>query len=284
MESFEDLELENFSTEMDGHVGILRIDRPPANAHDLDMIIELQSAVESVRFDETVRVAVLASGNDRFFSTGFDINVLQDESADHIGKASQTSKEAIMKMRTTDTLFIAAVDGHCMGGGLEFALACDLRYIGNDEEYNIGVPEVDLGLIPGEAGTQLLPRYVGRSKALKMMISGETLDPEEGHDIGLFDELVSAGDAEKEALEFAQEVAQLPNKAVGFDKLAVNEGMELSLWDALAHERELQNQLFDTPGAKEGIAAFLEKRDPDFVGAELGDKEVKKLSQVESER
>ncbi|GAA0236413.1 enoyl-CoA hydratase/isomerase family protein [Haladaptatus pallidirubidus] len=284
MESFEDLELENFSTEMDGHVGILRIDRPPANAHDLDMIIELQSAVESVRFDETVRVAVLASGNDRFFSTGFDINVLQDESASHIGKASQTSKETIMKMRTTDTLFIAAVDGHCMGGGLEFALACDLRYIGNDEEYNIGVPEVDLGLIPGEAGTQLLPRYVGRSKALKMMISGETLNPEEGHEIGLFDELVPAGDAEKEALEFAQEVAQLPNKAVGFDKLAVNEGMELSLWDALAHERELQNQLFDTPGAKEGIAAFLEKRDPDFVGAELGDKEVKKLSQVESER
>ncbi|WP_227377684.1 enoyl-CoA hydratase/isomerase family protein [Haladaptatus halobius] len=284
MESFADLELENFSTEMDDHVGILRIDRPPANAHDLDMIIELQSAIESVRFDEDVRVAVLASANDRFFSTGFDIEVLQEESGSHIGKASQTSKEAIMKMRTTDTLFIAAVDGHCMGGGLEFALACDMRYIGNDDEYNIGVPEVDLGLIPGEAGTQLLPRYVGRSKALKMMISGETLTPEEAHEIGLFDELTEVGEAEEEVLEFAHEIAQLPNKAVGFDKLAVNEGMELPLWDALAHERELQNQLFETPGAKEGIAAFLEKRDPDFVEAELGDKDVKELSKVESER
>ena len=283
MESLADLELENFSTEMDGHVGILRIDRPPANAHDLDMIIELQSAVESIRFDEDVRVAMLASANDRFFSTGYDIEALQNETGNHIGKASQTSKETIMKMRTTDTLFIAAVDGHCMGGGLEFALACDFRFIGNDEEYNIGVPEVELGLIPGEAGTQLLPRYVGRSQALKMMVTGETLNPEKAHEIGLFDELPSAGDAEEEALEFARQIAEQPNKAVGFDKLAVNEGMELSLWDALAHERELQNQLFETPGAKEGISAFLENRDPDFVEAELGEKEVQEPSSVDAE-
>ncbi|WP_101296786.1 enoyl-CoA hydratase/isomerase family protein [Halegenticoccus soli] len=274
MESFSDLELENFTTSMDGHVGILRIDRPPANAHDLDMIIELQSAVESVRFDEDVRVAVLASENETFFSSGYDIQALQEETGRHIGKASQTSKETIMKMRTTDTLFIAAVDGHCMGGGLEFALACDFRFIGDDPDYNVGVPEVKLGLIPGEAGTQLLPRYIGRSKALKMMVTGETLDPEEAHEIGLFDELHPPEEVEGKALEFAHQIAELPNRAVGFDKLAVNEGMELPLWDALAHERELQNQLFETPGAEEGISAFLEKREPDFVAAELGEKTV----------
>ena len=270
MESFSELDLENFSASMDGHVGVLRLDRPPVNAHDLDMILELQRAVEAIRFDDTVRVAILGSENDDFFSTGFDIQVLQDESGGHIGKASQTSKEVIMKMRTTDTLFVAAVNGHCMGGGLEFALACDFRIIGNDPDYNIGIPEVNLGLIPGEAGTQLLPRYLGRSKALRMMVTGETLTPEECVEEGLFDEHHPPEELEESAMSFAEMLVEKPNKALGFDKLAVNEGMELSLWDALAHERELQNQLFDTPGAEEGIGAFLEDREPDFVKAELG--------------
>ncbi|MDY6765546.1 MAG: enoyl-CoA hydratase-related protein [Halobacteria archaeon] len=188
-----------------------------------------------------------------------------------MGKASQTSKEAIMKMRTTDTIFIAMVNGHCMGGGLEFALGCDLRFVGDDDDYNVGVPEVNLGLIPGEAGTQLLPRYVGRSKALRMMITGETLTPQEAYEAGIFDEIHPPEELEEETLDFAHTLAEKPNKAIGFDKLAINEGMEMSLWDGLAHERELQNQLFDTPGAEEGISAFLDKREPDFIEAELGE-------------
>ena len=271
MESFSELDLENFSASMDGHVGILRLDRAPVNAHNLDMILELQRAVETVRFDDEVRVAVLASANEDFFSTGYDIQALQDETGRHIGKASQTSKEVIMKMRTTDTIFIAAVDGHCMGGGLEFALACDFRFVGDDADYNIGIPEVDLGLIPGEAGTQLLPRTIGRSKAMRMMVSGEPIAPEEATDEGLFDELHPPEELEDAALDFAEQLVEKPNRAIGFNKLAVNEGMELPLWDALAHERELQNQLFETPGAEEGIGAFLEDRDPDFVEAELGE-------------
>ncbi|WP_435077976.1 enoyl-CoA hydratase/isomerase family protein [Halococcus sp. AFM35] len=271
MESFSELDLENFSASMDGHVGILRLDRAPVNAHNLDMILELQRAVEAVRFDDEVRVAVLASANEDFFSTGYDIQALQDETGRHIGKASQTSKEVIMKMRTTDTIFIAAVDGHCMGGGLEFALACDFRFVGDDADYNIGIPEVDLGLIPGEAGTQLLPRTIGRSKAMRMMVSGEPIAPEEATDEGLFDELHPPEELEDAALDFAEQLVEKPNRAIGFNKLAVNEGMELPLWDALAHERELQNQLFETPGAEEGIGAFLEDRDPDFVEAELGE-------------
>ncbi|MFB6297626.1 MAG: enoyl-CoA hydratase/isomerase family protein [Salinirussus sp.] len=271
METFEDLDLADFETEQDGHVGIVRLDAPPANAHDADMVLEFQRMVETIRFDDTVRAAVLSSTNETFFSSGYDIGALEEETGDHIGYASQTSKEAILKMRSTDTVFVAAVDGHCMGGGLEFALATDFRYAGDDDEYNLGVPEVELGLIPGEAGTQLLPRYVGRSKAVEMMIRSETLTPGEAAEAGIVDELVDPGTAEAAAVEFAGEVASLPNKAVGHIKLAVNEGMEMSLYDALSHERELQNRLFDTPGAEEGIAAFLEKRDPDFLAAELGD-------------
>ncbi len=271
MNSFAELELENFTTTVDGHVGILRLDRPPANAHDIDMILELEDAVEAIRFDNDIRAAVLGSESEKFFSSGYDIKALQQESGEHIGYASQTSKEVIMKMRTTDTIFVAMINGHCMGGGLEFALACDFRFIGDDDDYNVGVPEVQLGLIPGEAGTQLLPRYIGRSKGLRMMVTGETYTPAEGIEMGLFDELHSPEDVEDEAMAFAQMLAEKPNKAIGHAKLAVNEGMELPLWDALAHERELQNRLFGTDGFREGVDAFLDKREPDFLSVELDD-------------
>lgn len=271
MDLFRDLDLEYFDTDVDGHVGILRLNRPPANAHDIDVILELQDSVEAVRFDESIRAVVLGSANEKFFSSGYDIGALQEEEPKWIGYASQTSKETIMKMRTTDVIFIAMVNGHCMGGGLEFALACDFRFIGDDDSYNVGVPEVKLGLIPGEAGTQLLPRYVGRSRAMKMMVTGDTFTPQESIEMDLFDEIYDPDEVEEKALEFAHEIAAKGNQAVGNTKLAVNEGMEMPLWDALAHERELQNRLFTTPAFEEGVDAFLEKREPDFIKAELGD-------------
>ncbi|MFC6874237.1 enoyl-CoA hydratase/isomerase family protein [Halobellus marinus] len=273
MKAFEELDLEYFTTDVRDHIGVLRIDRPPVNAHNIDVLLELQRAVEGVRFDENVRICVFGSTNDNIFSTGFDINDLREKSGKQVGYASQTSKEIIMKMRTTDTLFIAAVDGHCMGGGLELALACDFRFVGDDDDYRIGMPEVHLGLIAGEAGTQLLPRYIDRSEALRMMVTGEELTPEEATEKGIFDELHDPEDLEDAVFEFAEMIVQKPAGAVGHNKLAVNEGLELPLWDALAHERELQNQLLGSDIAKEGVEAFLNDREPDFLGVELGEKE-----------
>ncbi|WP_311172202.1 enoyl-CoA hydratase/isomerase family protein [Halobellus ordinarius] len=274
MKAFEELDLEYFTTDVRDHIGVLRIDRPPVNAHNIDVLLELQRAVEGVRFDENVRICVFGSTNDNIFSTGFDINDLREKSGKQVGYASQTSKEIIMKMRTTDTLFIAAVDGHCMGGGLELALACDFRFVGDDDDYRIGMPEVHLGLIAGEAGTQLLPRYIDRSEALRMMVTGEELTPEEATEKGIFDELHDPEDLEDAVFEFAEMIVQKPAGAVGHNKLAVNEGLELPLWDALAHERELQNQLLGSDIAKEGVEAFLNDREPDFLGVELGEKEA----------
>ena len=271
--AFSELDLEYFTTEVNEHVGTLRLDRPPANAHDIEVLLDLQRAVESVRFDENVRAVLFGSSNEKFFSTGFDIQVLQEESGRQVGYASQTSKEVIMKMRTTDTIFIAMVNGHCMGGGLELALGCDFRYIGNDDSYNVGMPEIHLGLIAGEAGTQLLPRYIDRSEALQMMLTGDTLTPEEATEKGIFDEIHPPEEVEDAAFEFAREIAQKPSVAVGNNKLAVNEGLEMPLSDALAHERELQNRLLGSDVAKEGVDAFLNDREPDFLGVELGDKE-----------
>ena len=273
MKSFDELDLDYFRTETRDHVGILRIDRPPVNAHNIDVLLELQRAVEGVRFDDEVRVCVFGSANDDIFSTGYDINALQEETGEQTGYASQTSKEIIMKMRSTDTLFVAAVDGHCMGGGLELALACDFRFVGDDDDYRVGMPEIHLGLIAGEAGTQLLPRYIDRSEALRMMVTGEELTPAEATEKGIFDEIHPPDELEDAVFEFAEMIVEKPAGAVGHNKLAVNEGLELPLWDALAHERELQNQLLGSDIAKEGVDAFLSKRDPDFLGVELGDTE-----------
>jgi enoyl-CoA hydratase/carnithine racemase len=273
MKSFDELDLEYFRTETRDHIGILRIDRPPVNAHNIDVLLELQRAVEGVRFDDEVRVCVFGSANDDIFSTGYDINALQEETGEQTGYASQTSKEIIMKMRTTDTLFLAAVDGHCMGGGLELALACDFRFVGDDDDYRVGMPEIHLGLIAGEAGTQLLPRYIDRSEALRLMVTGEELTPAEATEKGIFDEIHPPEALEDAVFEFAEMIVEKPAGAVGHNKLAVNEGLELPLSDALAHERELQNQLLGSDIAEEGVNAFLDKRDPDFLGVELGDKE-----------
>ncbi|MBB6646369.1 enoyl-CoA hydratase/isomerase family protein [Halobellus ruber] len=273
MKSFDELDLEYFRTETRDHIGILRIDRPPVNAHNIDVLLELQRAVEGVRFDDEVRVCVFGSANDDVFSTGYDINALQEETGERTGYASQTSKEIIMKMRSTDTLFLAAVDGHCMGGGLELALACDFRFVGDDDDYRVGMPEIHLGLIAGEAGTQLLPRYIDRSEALRLMVTGEELTPAEATEKGIFDEIHPPEELEDAVFEFAEMIVEKPAGAVGHNKLAVNEGLELPLWDALAHERELQNQLLGSDIAEEGVDAFLNKRDPDFLGVELGDKE-----------
>lgn len=261
--SVSDLKLQHISTEMDGNVLIFRLNRPPANAHDLAMIRELETLVTEIRFDNSVKAVVMASANPRFFSAGADISEIQTKSAEYIGLLSQSSKEMIMKMRATPKVFVAAVDGHCMGGGLELALACDVRYAGNGN-WKVGLPEVNLGLIPGEGGTQLLGRIVGPSKALMLMVTGESFSPQRAHELGLFDVLTEAGQAEKQALEFAHKCASGPTKAVGFMKVALTEGLELPLYEGLAYERHLQNQLFETPDSKEGVAAFLEKRPPQF--------------------
>ncbi len=258
-----DLKLQHITTEMDGNVLIFRLNRPPANAHNLQMIRELEALVTEIRFDPAVKAAVMASANDRFFSAGADIQVIRDESGEQVGLLSQTSKEMIMKMRATPKVFVAAVNGHCMGGGLELALSCDYRVAGRGS-WKVGLPEVNLGLIPGEGGTQLLGRIVGPSKALALMVTGESFGPERATELGLFDELVEPDQAEKRAIEFARICANGPTKAIGFMKVALTEGLELPLYEGLAYERHLQNQLFDTPDSKEGVRAFLEKRTPQF--------------------
>jgi enoyl-CoA hydratase/carnithine racemase len=259
--SVTDLSPKNFTIEMDGSVCVLRLNRPPANSHDFAMIREMEQIVTEIRYDTSVKAVVLGSANPKFFSAGADIKEIQEKSGEYIGLLSQTSKEMMMKMRATPKVYVAAVNGHCMGGGLELALACDVRFAGNGS-YKVGLPEVNLGLIPGEGGTQLAGRIMGPSRALMYMVSGEAFGPEKATELGLFDQLVPSDEVERKALEFAHKCADGPSKAIGFMKLALTEGLELPIYEAFAYERHLQNQLFETPDCREGVAAFTEKRAP----------------------
>jgi len=256
-----------FKIEVEDNVGIIRLNRPPANAHNLEMLRELDNIIVESRFDENVRALILTSAVPRFFSAGFDINEIRDKSPEYIGLSSQYSKEVMLRMMSTKKLIIAAINGHCMGGGLELALACDLRFGANDENIKIGMPEVaNLGLIPGEGGTQFLARLVGRSKAIYLMVTGKTLSPKEAYELGILDRLIEPEKLFEETFEFAKQIAKGPTLAIGFAKLAVNEGMDLPLYNAFALEREMQNQALASEDAKEGAKAFFEKRKPVFKG------------------
>jgi enoyl-CoA hydratase/carnithine racemase len=261
--SVRDLKPEYFTIEMDGAVCVLRLNRPPANAHNFAMIRELEGIVTEIRYDNDVRAVVLGSANPKFFSAGADIDEIREKPAEYIGLLSQTSKEMMMKVRATPKVYVAAVNGHCMGGGLELALCCDVRYAGKGN-WKVGLPEVNLGLIPGEGGTQFAGRILGPSRALMYMVTGEAFGPEKATELGLFDELVESDEVEAKALAFAHTCADGPTKAIGFMKLALTEGLDLPLYEAFAYERHLQNQLFDTPDSKEGVAAFTEKRKPNW--------------------
>ncbi|HEX9056079.1 MAG TPA: enoyl-CoA hydratase/isomerase family protein [Ktedonobacterales bacterium] len=263
--AFDQLKLEFLRTRLEDGIAIIELNRPPANAHHTPMILELDRAVTEVRFDERVRAVVLASASDKFFSAGADIQMIRDESGEQVGLLSQTSKEVILKMRSVPKVFIGVINGHCMGGGLELALACDYRYAGRGT-WKVGLPEVNLGLIPGEGGTQMLGRIMGPAKALKLMVTGETFSPEQATEWGLFNELVDADKVWDTAMDFARLIAQGPTKAIGFMKVSLTEALEMPLKASFDYERQLQNQLFETADSKEGVRAFLEKRKPNFTG------------------
>ncbi len=171
----------------------------------------------------------------------------------------------LAKIERTPKVFIAAISGHCLGGGLEIALACDLRFMVN-ENAMIGLTEANLGVIPGTGGTQRLPRLVGMSRALDLMITGATLSPQQALEIGLVNRVVVADQLMSETMAYAQKVASGPSFAAGLIKLAAVQGAQLPMDGALLLERELLNRVFASADAMEGMTAFLEKRQPTYRG------------------
>jgi enoyl-CoA hydratase/carnithine racemase len=251
--------------ESDGAVGFITLDNPPANSYDLGVMQEFSSAVDQA-IDSDARAVVLRSASEKFFSAGADVKKFLDGDVDANMEMIRTSQAAFKRMAAASTVFIAHINGHALGGGLEITLACDLRYA-NEGRYKLGTPEVTLGLLPGNGGTQRLTRLVGPSRAMELLITGRTFSPEEGRDIGLFAALFDPEEAEAKVREVAERLAAAPPLAVAAIKRCVHEGGDLPLDQGLAIEGEMIEMLFRSKDATEGLTAFVEKRDPEFVGA-----------------
>ncbi len=252
-------------THVKDHVGWIQIVKPKANTYDLDMMNDFDDAIEEMRFDDNARVLILTSGLPGFFSAGADIEMLKQSQPDFKAMFCLHCQETLNKFAQTPKLVIAAINGHCVGGGLEIALACDLRMMAKDSG-KIGLPEVTLGVLPGTGGTQRLPRLVGAARALDMMITGKLLTPEEALAIGLVNYVYPKETFAADVENYAKALASGPSRAVSLIKRSVVEGIEMPLAEGLALERELQNRLFITEDAKEGLSAFSEKRKPTFKG------------------
>jgi enoyl-CoA hydratase len=248
-------------------VAVLSLNDPPANTYTHPMMKELDEKILQARFDDQVYVLVLTGKGDKFFSAGANIKMLSSVTPEFKYYFCLHANETLNRLEQTAKLVIAAINGHCVGGGLEIALAADIR-IARKGAGKIGMPEVNLGVLPGTGGTQRLARIAGRSRAIELMALGKTFDFEEAMALGLVDHILEANQFENQVMEFARQFVPPAKaaKAVGRIKRAVQTGIELPFQDALALERELQQQLFESNDAAEGLAAYLEKRPPKFKG------------------
>jgi len=248
--------------------GIARItlSNPPANTYSYEMMRQLDDAILEARFDSAVHVLVLRGAGDKFFCAGAEIAMLRD--ADPVFKYNFClhANETLNRLEQTPKLVIAAINGHCVGGGLEIAMAADIRLAGGSGK--IGLPEVNLGVLPGTGGTQRLLRIVGKERAIELIAEGSTFDLERARELGLVQRVIEGDGFMDRVLEYAARFVPpaKASKAVGLIKRAVRSGAEMGLYEGLALERELQQQLFESRDAREGIQAYLDKRAPKFEG------------------
>jgi enoyl-CoA hydratase/carnithine racemase len=243
--------------------GQIVLDNPPANSYDIEFMRELKEAIEAANADTDVRAVAVRSGSEKFFSAGADIKAFLANDVDSNMDMIRLAHEALSSMARSPKVFVAFIAGHALGGGLEIALACDLRY-GLESGYRVGTPEVTLGLLPGNGGTQRLPRLIGLGPALDILLTGRQLEPEEARALGIINGLFAS---EEEFDAQMQRLAAGPPLAIANIKRAAYEGTQMNLGEGLALERDLIEELFRSQDSREGLSAFTEKRAPAFTGA-----------------
>jgi len=260
--------LVDYSTE--AGVATLTLSDPPVNGYTHEMMKDLDAAILEARFDNDVHVIVITGHGEKFFCAGANINMLREADPTFKYYFCLHANETLSRLEHTPKLCIAAMNGHCVGGGLEIALACDIR-VARKGAGKVGLPEVTLGVLPGTGGTQRLARLVGKGRAIKLMCEAATFDFDRGLELGLVDEVWESEDH----ADFMAKVAEYAHRftpprmaplAVGRIKRAVQSGTEMALEQGLALERELQAELFASEDATEGLAAYTDKRKPVFQG------------------
>ena len=251
-------------------VATLELSDPPANTYTYEMMRDLDDAILQARFEESVHVLVIRGAGEKFFCAGANINMLKTVNPTFKYYFCLHANETLNRLEQTPKLVIAALNGHTVGGGLEIAMAADIR-IARKGAGKIGLPEVTLGVLPGTGGTQRLSRLINKSTAIELMVTGETFDFERALQLGIVNQIWETGTTD-EFIEKIQKYAEgfcpphRASKAIGRIKRSVQTGAEIPFESALAVERELQQQLFQSDDAKEGLSAYVEKRKPSFSG------------------
>jgi len=248
-------------------VAYLTLDDPPHNTYTHEMMRDIDDAVLRARFDPAVYVLVLIGNGEKFFCAGANINMLKSSDPYFKYNFCLHANETLNRLEHTPKLVIAALNGHTVGGGLEIAMAADLR-IARRGAGKCGLPEINLGVLPGTGGTQRLSRMVGKSRSIELMVTADLFSFEDAKELGLVNQIFDGSDEEFRAQVHTYATQFCPPnkaaKAAGHIKRAVQSGWEVPFESGLAIERELQQRLFESADAKEGLAAYIEKRKPEF--------------------
>ncbi|MGO9275787.1 MAG: enoyl-CoA hydratase/isomerase family protein [Terriglobia bacterium] len=255
----------NYSAE--GGIAWIEMNDPPANTYTYEMMQHLDHAILTARMDASVHVIILRGAGEKFFSAGANIKMLSSVTPEFKYYFCLHANETLNRLEQTPKLVIAALNGHTVGGGLEIALAADIRLARRDAG-KIGLPEVALGVLPGTGGTQRLARLVGKSRAIELMATGRTFSFEEAEEIGLVNQVFDRDDFFEQVTVYAKQFLppQKAARAVGRIKRSVQSGLEMAFGESLALERELQQHLFQSGDAHEGLVAYVEKRTANFKG------------------
>ncbi len=256
------MEFKNIIVEINEKVGVVKMNRPDAlNALNTETLWELSKAISHLSESNGVRVIVI-TGEGKAFVAGADIAEMKDMSGDQAREFSKSGQKVFDLIARTEKPVIAAVNGFALGGGCELVLACDIRIA--SEKAKLGQPEVNLGVIPGFAGTQRLSRLVGVAKAKEMILTGDMVDAQTALSIGLVNQVVPADQLMDVCMELANKIASKGPVAVKLAKRVINEGIEARLDEGSAYETRDFAECFATGEAKEGMSAFLEKRKPNW--------------------
>ncbi|MCZ4253283.1 enoyl-CoA hydratase [Pseudoalteromonas shioyasakiensis] len=248
---------------IEGNVAVLTMNNPPANTWTQDTLTALKDNVTELNANKNVYALVITGQGEKFFSAGADLNVFASGDKGVAATMSKVFGDAFEALTNFRGVSIAAINGYAMGGGLEVALACDIRIA--EEQAQMALPEAKVGLLPCAGGTQNLAWLVGEGWAKRMILCGERLKADKAREIGLVEEVVGAGESLAAAMKLANQVGEQSPVAVTACKELIQKGRTQPMSHALPLERELFVQLFDTQDQKEGVNAFLEKRKANWV-------------------
>ena len=257
----------NIEQKKEGGILTLEINSPPVNSYTHEMLRQLDDCIVQARFDETTHVIVLTGNGEKFFSAGADINMLAKQSLAYKYNFAVHGNEVLLRMERTPKLIIAAINGHAIGGGLEIAMAADIR-IAKKDAGRVGLAEVNLGVMPGMGGTQRLPRLVGKGRGLELCATGKQIAFEEAVEFGLIHYIYEKDNFMEQVFDYARQFVP-PNKAsfaVGKIKRAIQAGLDGSLAEGLSLEHEVLHQVFASEDGNEGVKAYLEKRTAKYQG------------------